>query len=220
MSHNIDYEPSSYEEEAYQQVWKDVMTQEYQSIMKNDVWEIVMRPEGKSMVTSKWIYKIKNATDGSIDKYKVRFLARGFSQKQGVDYEETFTPISRYTSIKTIISLASVMGCILHHMDVKSAFLNRVIEEEFFIEKTQCFVIHWKESHVFILKKALYGLKHAPRAWYFKIDGYLMILGFTKIYWDPSLYYNYFDGDPLILVLYVDNKFLTRVERLIVGCKS
>ena len=81
MSHNIDYEPSSYEEEAYQQVWKDVMTQEYQSIMKNDVWEIVMRPEGKSMVTSKWIYKIKNAIDGSIDEYKVRFLARGFSQK-------------------------------------------------------------------------------------------------------------------------------------------
>jgi hypothetical protein len=81
MSHNIDYEPSSYEEEAYQQVWKDVMTQEYQSIMSNDVWEIVMRPEGNSMLTSKWIYKIKNATDGSIDKYKVRFLARGFSQK-------------------------------------------------------------------------------------------------------------------------------------------
>jgi hypothetical protein len=81
MSHNIDYEPSSYEEEAYQQVWKDVMTQEYQFIMKNDVWEIVMRPEGKSMVTSKWIYKIKNAIDGSIDEYKVRFLARGFSQK-------------------------------------------------------------------------------------------------------------------------------------------
>jgi hypothetical protein len=137
MSHNIDYEPSSCEEEAYQQVWKDVMMQEYQSIMKNDVWEIVLRPEGKSMVTSKWIYKIKNAIDGSIEKYKVRFLARGLSQKEGVDYEETFTPISRYTSIKTIISLASVMGCILHHMDVKSAFLNRVIEEEFYTEKTQ-----------------------------------------------------------------------------------
>jgi hypothetical protein len=105
-------------------------------------------------------------------------------------------------------------------MDVKFAFLNRVIEEEFCIEKIQSFVIHWKESHVFILKKALYGLKHAPIAWYSNIDGYLMILGFTKIYWDPSLYYNYFDGDPLILVLYVDNTFLTRVERLIVGCKS
>jgi hypothetical protein len=75
MSHNIDYEPSTYEEEAYQQVWKDVMTQEYQSIMKNDVWEIVPRPEGKSMVTSKWIHKIKNATDGSIEKCKVRILS-------------------------------------------------------------------------------------------------------------------------------------------------
>jgi hypothetical protein len=171
LSHNIDYEPSSYEEEAYQQVWKDAMTQEYQSIMKNDVGEIFLRPEGKSVITSKWIYKIKNATDGSIENYKVRFLARGFSQKEGLDYELTFTPISRYTSIKIIISLASIMGCISHHMDVKSVFLNRVIEEEFYIDKTQCFVIYWKESHVFILKKALYGLKHAPRAWYSKIDG-------------------------------------------------
>jgi hypothetical protein len=120
MSHIIDYEPSSYEEATGQQVWKDAMMEEYQSIMKNDVWEIVLRPEGKSMVTSKWIYKIKHATDGNIEKYKVRFVARGFSQKEGVDYEETFSPVTRYTSIKTIISLASVMGWRLHQMDVKT----------------------------------------------------------------------------------------------------
>jgi ribosomal protein S17E len=74
--------------------------------------------------------KIKHATNEIIEKYKVRFLERGFSQKEGVDYEENFTPIARYTFIKTIISLASVMGWILHHMDVKSGFLNHVIEEE------------------------------------------------------------------------------------------
>jgi hypothetical protein len=78
--------------------------------MKNDVWKIVMRPEGKPMVTSKWIYKIKHAADGSIEKYKARFVVRGFSHKEGVDYEEIFSPFARYTSIKTIISLASVMG--------------------------------------------------------------------------------------------------------------
>ena len=105
-------------------------------------------------------------------------------------------------------------------MDVKTTFLDGIIEEEVYIEQPQGFEISGKECHVCRMKKALYGLKHAPRAWYSKIDGYLMILGFTKIYWDPNLYYKFFDGDPLILVLYVDNMFLTRVERLIVGCKT
>jgi hypothetical protein len=219
MSHIIDSEPSSYEEATGQQVWKDAMMEEYQSIMKNDVWEIVLRPEGKSVVTSKWIYKIKHATDGNIEKYKARFVARGFSQKEGVDYEETFSPVARYTSIRTIISLASVMGWRLHQMDVKTTFLNGVIEEEVYIEKPQGFVIHGKESHVCRLKKALYGLKQAPRAWYSRIDGYLMSLGFTKSDADPNLYYKVVDGDPLILVLYVDDLFLTGAERLIVGCK-
>jgi hypothetical protein len=79
MSHIIDYEPSCYEEASSQPVWRDVMMEEYQAIMKNDVWDIVLRPEGKSVVTSKWIYKIKHTADGSIEKYKARFVARGFS---------------------------------------------------------------------------------------------------------------------------------------------
>jgi hypothetical protein len=92
MSHIIDTELSCHGEATGQQVWQDSMTEEYQSIMKNDVWDVVPRPEGKSVVTSKWIYKIKHATDGSVEKYKVRFVARGFSQVKGIDYEETFSP--------------------------------------------------------------------------------------------------------------------------------
>ena len=80
------------------------MIEEYQSIMKNDVWGIVLRPEKNSVVTSKWIYKIRHATDGSIEKYKARFVARGFSQKEGVEYEETFSPMERYTSIRSILA--------------------------------------------------------------------------------------------------------------------
>ena len=76
------------------------MIEEYQSILKNDVWDVVTRPEGNSAVTSKWIYKIKHAADGSIEKYKEIFVARGFSQKEGIDYEETFAPVARYTSIR------------------------------------------------------------------------------------------------------------------------
>jgi hypothetical protein len=146
--------------------WKEAMMEEYQSIMKNDVWEIVPRPEGKSVVTSKWVYKIKHAVDGSIDKYKARFVARGFSQQEGEDYDETFAPVARYTSIRAIISLATSMGWSLHQMDVKTTFLNGVIEEEVYIEQPQGFEVHPRETHVCRLKKALYGLKQAPRAWY------------------------------------------------------
>jgi hypothetical protein len=101
--------------------------------------------------------------DGSIDKYKAIFVARGFSQHEGEDYDETFSPVARYTSIRAIISLAASMGWILHQMDVETAFLNGLIEEEVYIEQPQGFEVHPRETHVCRLKKALYGLKQAPR---------------------------------------------------------
>jgi hypothetical protein len=136
--------------------------------------------KSKDVVSSKWLYKIKHATDGSIEKYKERFVARGFSQKEGIDYEETFSPVSRYTSIRTIISLATKMKWKLHQMDVKTTLLNGVIEEEVYIEQPQGFEVEDRKTHVCILKKALYGLKQAPRAWYGRIDSFLTSLGFTK----------------------------------------
>jgi hypothetical protein len=90
------------------------MMEEYQFIMKNDVWEVVPRPKGKSIVTSKWIYKIKHAADDGMEKYKARFVARGFFQKEGEDYDETFSLVAKYTSIRSIIAIASVMEWKLH----------------------------------------------------------------------------------------------------------
>ena len=109
------------------------MVEEYISIMKNDLWEFVPRPTEKSVVTYRWLYKIKHVADGSVQKYKARFVAHGFTQKEGIDYDETFAPIARYTTIRTIISLVAVFGWKLHQMDVKTAFLNGKIEEEVYI---------------------------------------------------------------------------------------
>jgi hypothetical protein len=99
MSNISDAEPSSFEEADKLQVWKDAMLEEYMAILKNNVWDIVWRPKDKSVVSSKWIYKIKHAVDESVEKFKARFVARGFTQKEGIDYEETFSPVVRYTSI-------------------------------------------------------------------------------------------------------------------------
>ena len=102
--------PDTYEQDSTHQVWRDAMMEEYNSIMKNGVWEVVSRPEGKSVVTSKWLYKIKHAADGNIEKFKARFIACGFSQVEGVDYDETFAPVARFSSIRAVISVVAKMG--------------------------------------------------------------------------------------------------------------
>jgi hypothetical protein len=130
----IEKEPTCFEEPIQKKEWVDSMKEEYQSIIKNDVWEIVPRPKNKDVVSSKWLYKIKHATYGSIEKHKEIFVARVFSQKEGIDYEETFSPVAKYTSIRTIIALVAKMKWKLHHMDVKTTFLNGVIEDEVYIE--------------------------------------------------------------------------------------
>eukprot|EP00253_Pinus_taeda_P014383 PITA_14383 len=150
------------------------MVEVYSSIMVNDVCDVVPRPQGKSVVGSRWLYKVKYAADGSVEKYKANFLAKGYAEKEGIDYEETFAPVARYTSIRSVISLLAQMG----------------------------------------LKKALYGLKQAPRAWYGRIDGYLQKMGFVKSDADPNLYYLVVENEPLILVLYVDDLFLTGSSKI------
>ena len=110
-------------------------------------------------MTSKWIYKIKHAADGSIEKQKERFVARGFSQKEGIDYKETYAPVLRYTSIRSILALAAVMKWKVHQMDVKTTFLNGVVEEKVYVEQPLSFETHDRETHVCKLKKSLYGLE-------------------------------------------------------------
>ncbi len=100
---------------------------EYASIMKNDVWEVVPRHDGKSMVTSRCLYKIKHAVDGSVEKFGARFVAQGFSRVEGVGYEETFALVACYTSIRAMISIIANIGWRIYQMDVKTAFLNGVI---------------------------------------------------------------------------------------------
>jgi hypothetical protein len=208
----LDEEPTCFEEAIQKKEWADAMIEEYQSIIKNDVWEIVPRPKSKDVVSSKWLFNIKHVADGSIEKYKEGFVARGFSQKDDIDYEETFTPMARYTSIETIIALAAKMKWKLHQMDVKTDFLNGVIEEEVYIEQPQGFEVEDNKFHVC-------RLKQAPRAWYGHIDSFLMSLGFTKSKADSNLYFKIMDNEPVILLLYVDDLFLTGEEKLIAECK-
>eukprot|EP00253_Pinus_taeda_P004417 PITA_04417 len=181
--------------------------------------DVVPRPQDKSVVTSKWLYKIKHGADESAKKFKARFVAGGFSQKEGVDYDEIFAPVARYTIIRSIIALTASQGWNLHQMDVKIAFLHGSIKEEVNVEQLEGFEVHDRESHVCSLKEALYGLKQASWAWYERIDSYSMKLGFTRSDANPNLYFKVENDKPLILVLYVDDLFLTGTNPLIHKCK-
>lgn len=134
MSELVDTKPCSFEEVVKQLVWVDAMLKEYDSIIRNDVWEVIPRPKNKSSVGLRWIYMVKHAADGNIEKHKSKFVSKGFSQVEWIDYEETFAQIARYSSIKSILALSAQMGWKIHQMDVNKTFVNGVIEEEVYIE--------------------------------------------------------------------------------------
>jgi hypothetical protein len=107
------------------------MEEEYESIMKNNTWELTELPKHKNPIGCKWIYKPKFKSDGSIDKYKARLVAKGYSQTKGIDYAETFAPVAKLNTIILLIALATKYHWKLHQLDVKSAFLNGELKEEF-----------------------------------------------------------------------------------------
>jgi hypothetical protein len=127
--------------------------------------------------------------------------------------------VARYTSIRAVLSITTVMKWKVHQTDMKTTFLNGIIEEEVYVEQPQGLETHDMEMHVCRLKKALYGLKQAPRSWYGRIDGFMMSLGFTKSSVYPNLYFKVQDDVPMILLLYVDDLFLIGVENLIIDFK-
>jgi len=176
------------------------MVEEYKSIMKNNVWDVVPRPENKSVVGLRWIFKVKNAAYGSIEKCKARFVAKGFSKVEGIDYEEKFYPIARYSSIRSNPALAAKIGWKIHQMDVKTTF-SMGLSRRMCTLRNHMVLMHLTRS----LICALYGLKQAPHAWYNRIDNYLIGLGFTKSEVDENLHHILVEGKFLIIVLYVDD---------------
>jgi hypothetical protein len=146
------------------------MEEEYESIMKNNTWELNELPKHKKPIGCKWIYQPKIKSDGSIDKYKARLVAKGYSQTKRIDYAETFALVAKLNTIRMLIALATMFHWKLHQLDVKSTFLNGDLKEEVYLTQPEGFVENGQEHLVCKLKKAFYGLKQAPRSWYEKID--------------------------------------------------
>ena len=188
--------------------WKEAMESEMRSLKENGVFELVDRPEGKKVVKSKWVLRVKTNEKGEIEKYKARVVAKGFSQVEGVDYDQTFSPTVRFESIRQLVALGASKGLQMHQMDVTTAFLYAPLDEEVFMEQPEGTVLPGDEGKVMWLRKCLYGLKQAPRQWNILIDGVLKKLGFIRLKSDVGIYMKG-DGDSAIYIaLYVDDLFL------------
>ena len=131
-------------------------------------------PPGSRPLGYKWIFKRKMKADGTIDKYKARLVIKGYRQKEGLDYFDTYYPVTRITSIKMILSIAALRNLEVHQMDVKTAFLNGDLEEEIYMEQLEGFSTPGQENKVCKLVKSLYGLKQTPKQWHEKFDNVMI----------------------------------------------
>ena len=182
-------EPTTYLEDSKYQVWVKAMKEELDAIEKSATWELITPPIKCRPIGLKWVFKIKKNSRGEVTRHKARLVAKRYSQRYVIDYEEVFAHVARFESIRVLMALAAQGRWELHHLDVKSAFLNGKIEEEIYVKQPEGFVLKGKEQCVFRLKKALYGLKQAPRAWYFKLDECLSSLGFRRSEHEHDVYW-------------------------------
>jgi histone deacetylase 1/2 len=140
------------------------MQEEYNALMENKTWTLVPSSSNKNLSDCKWVYRIKQRADGTIDRYKARLVAKGFKQRYGIDYEDTFSPIVKIATIWIVLSIAISRDWSLRQLDVKNVFLHGVLEEEVYMKQPPGFENPDAPHHVCRLDKALYGLKQAPRA--------------------------------------------------------
>lgn len=186
------------------------MDEEIDAIEKNQTWELVNLPQGKEVIGVKWVYKTKMNANGDVQKYKARFVAKGYSQQPRIDYNEIFASVACLDTVRTILAIAAQNKWVVYQMDVKSIFLNSILEEEVYMEQPPGYEILGHENKVYKLKKALYGLKQTSKAWYSRIDSYLLQNSFNRCNNEPTLYTKMNEQHEIIIVcLYVDDLVLT-----------
>ena len=176
-------------DEALQDVdWVNSMYEELYQFVRNNVWELFPRTKGVNVIGTKWIFKNKSNEHGMVIINKSRFIAQGYTQVKGIDFDETFASVARLESIRILLAIASHLNFKLYQMDVKNAFLNGMLQEEVYVEQPKGFVNPHKPDDVYKLKRALYGLKQAPRAWYDRLTTYLTEHEFKRGFADTTLF--------------------------------
>jgi hypothetical protein len=185
------------------------MQQEFDALQANRTWTLVPRPRGVNVITGKWLFKNKLLLDGSLERRKARWVVRGFNQRPGVDFDQTFSPIVKPATIRTMLHLAASRRWPVHQLDVKNAFLHGELAECVYCRQPVGFVNEQLPDHVCLLYKSLYGLKQAPMVWFQHFGGHLHQIGFQATRSDTLLFVYKHGDDMAYLLVYVDGIVLT-----------
>jgi hypothetical protein len=203
-----DGEPRSFMEAERHAAWCAAMQSEMDAVEKNRTWELADRPRGHRAITLKWVFKLKRDEASAVIKHKARLVARGFVQREGINFDGTFTPVARMESVRLLFALAAQEGWRVHHMDVKSAFLNDDLNEVY-VYQPSGLAIPSKEGKVLHLCKALYGLRQAPRAWNAKLDSTLKGMDFGQSPHEAAIYRWGNARNALLVGVYVNDLVIT-----------
>ena len=204
-------EPSNYEEAMAgpdSNKWLEAMKSEIGSMYENKVWTLVDLPDDRRAIENKWIFKKKTDANGNVTVYKARLVAKGFRQIQGVDYEETFSPVAKLKSVRIMLAIAAFYDYEIWQMDVKTAFLNGNLKEELYMMQPEGFVDPKGANKVCKLQRSIYGLVQASRSWNIRFNEVIKAFGFIQVYGEACLYKKVSGSSVAFLILYVDDILL------------
>ena len=196
------------EEALKDENWRAAINDELKSLDKMNTFTFCEKPEGRDLIKGKWVLRIKYKEDGSIDKYKARYVAKGYSQIPGIDFSETYSPVARVETIRTLLKIAAEKGLEVQQMDVKTAYLNSRLEEEIYMEIPEAYQQYGripKNANCVKLNKALYGLKQGAREWFNCLTNAVGEIGMNQIEADDAVFVKEVNGKRIILAAYVDD---------------
>ena len=199
----------TYDQVQADPLWRAAMQAEMESIRSNKTWTLVDLPPHTKAISSKWVFKVKPSNNGQPPRYKARLVARGFEQRDGVDYLETFAPVVRWETIRILIAIATHLNWPIHQLDVLTAFLNGILAEDVYMRQPLGFIRKGTEHLVCKLHKSLYGLRQSPRAWYARLHTALLAWKLLQSQADPNLYFAHFNNQTIALLVYVDDILIT-----------
>nr|AAF65309.1 reverse transcriptase [Picea glauca] len=189
-------------------LWKKPMVEEMDSLDKNESWDIVELLARRKSVGRKWLFKKKFNVEGKVEKYKARLVEKGYSQVEGIEFGEIFSPVAKLTSIRFLLSIVVAFDLEVEQMDVKTTFLHGDLEEEIYMKQPEGFVVKGNKELVCKINKSLCGVKQSPRMWYQKFDTYILRLGFVISRADHCVYSKQVGNHFIYVVLYVDDMLL------------
>ncbi|CAL5356856.1 unnamed protein product [Camellia sinensis] len=196
--------------------WKEAMDEEIGSLHKNQTWELVQLPKGKKAIGCKWVHTKKEGIPGKDNiRFKARLVPKGYAQKEGIDYNEVFSPVMKHTFIRILLALVAQFDLELAQLDVKTTFLHGDLEKEIYMSQPDGFEVVGKENWACKLNKSLYGLKQSPRQWYKRFDRFMIEKEYTRSQFDHCVYFRKLpDGSFIYLLLYVDDMLIASESKV------